>query len=343
MTKVLSFFNHKGGVSKTTTSFNLGWEIANKGKKVLMVDCDPQCNLTGMVLGFTDSNDYNRFYAKNQNSNVHSCIAPALAGMPKSILNPEGIDTLNPNLKLLAGHINLSMSEAQFSVSLSASNSLTALQNIPGVINELVRMAAIHGNYDLVIIDMSPSVGAFNQCVLMSSDYFIIPTFPDYYCDQAIRNLRDILPQWNHTAQLFRGAGIERPFPKNPPKFIGTVSQRYRPRSGFPAASFQNWITQIKNTVNVELLPALQASGMTISEQQFRLSEPQDEPFNIANIADFNSLIAQSQKHRVPIYDLSDDQIEKDGAVLKTMQESRKNFKEVFGKFANSVITLTEI
>jgi hypothetical protein len=204
-------------------------------------------------------------------------------------------------------------------------------------------MAAIHGNYDLVIIDMSPSVGAFNQCVLMSSDYFIIPTFPDYYCDQAIRNLRDILPQWNHTAQLFRGAGIERPFPKNPPKFIGTVSQRYRPRSGFPAASFQNWITQIKNTVNVELLPALQASGMTISEQQFRLSEPQDEPFNIANIADFNSLIAQSQKHRVPIYDLSDDQIEKDGAVLKTMQESRKNFKEVFGKFANSVITLTEI
>jgi chromosome partitioning protein len=49
---LISLFNHKGGVSKTTTAFNLGWAMADRGKRVLIVDADPQCNLTGTVLGF---------------------------------------------------------------------------------------------------------------------------------------------------------------------------------------------------------------------------------------------------------------------------------------------------
>lgn len=50
MTKQIALFNHKGGVSKTTTTFNLGWMLADKGKRVMIVDCDPQCNLTDMDL-----------------------------------------------------------------------------------------------------------------------------------------------------------------------------------------------------------------------------------------------------------------------------------------------------
>ncbi|EIG1075150.1 ParA family protein [Campylobacter coli] len=50
MAKSICFFNHKGGVSKTTTTYNIGWALSKLGKKVLMVDLDPQCNLTGLVL-----------------------------------------------------------------------------------------------------------------------------------------------------------------------------------------------------------------------------------------------------------------------------------------------------
>ena len=46
MVKQIALFNHKGGVSKTTTTFNLGWMLASKGKRVIIADCDPQCNLT---------------------------------------------------------------------------------------------------------------------------------------------------------------------------------------------------------------------------------------------------------------------------------------------------------
>ena len=52
MATIISLFNHKGGVSKTTTAFNLGWSLANEGKRVLLVDLDSQCNLTGLLLGY---------------------------------------------------------------------------------------------------------------------------------------------------------------------------------------------------------------------------------------------------------------------------------------------------
>ena len=67
MAQRIALFNHKGGVSKTTTTFNLGWMLASKGKKVILVDADPQCNLTGIVLGFTGITEFEQFYEKKAN------------------------------------------------------------------------------------------------------------------------------------------------------------------------------------------------------------------------------------------------------------------------------------
>ena len=62
MAKVICLFNHKGGVSKTTTVFNLGWMLGALGKRIVMADFDPQCNLTGMVLGFQGIDDLEKTY-----------------------------------------------------------------------------------------------------------------------------------------------------------------------------------------------------------------------------------------------------------------------------------------
>lgn len=339
---IISLFNHKGGVSKTTTTFNLGWAMADRGKRVLIVDGDPQCNLTGTVLGFDGVEDFARFYKKSPGANISDCLAPVFLG--SGSLQPASItDTPHPNLFLLAGNIELAENETQISVALSTSSAIPALQNIPGAVCSLLRATAKENNIDAVIVDMSPSVGALNQCFLMGSDYFIVPTSPDYYCNQAISSLSRVLPRWNEGVGTFRKESLKYPFPAEPPKFCGIISQRYRPRVGKPARSFQEWINTIKESVLSELVPALKTENMCISVQRFNSAEPGDSPYNLINVADFNSLIAQSQKHNVPVFALTDGQIEQAGTVLETMTKSRDAFKECFETLAHSVEVIVGI
>ena len=341
MAKLIALFNHKGGVSKTTTTFGLGWAMANAGKRVLIVDGDPQCNLTGSVQGFMEPAQFEDFYTKHPMANINAGVAPVF-GAASSALAPAHVGkTLNPRLFLLGGHIDFALNETQLSVALGTGSVMPALQNLPGALSALIRMTADQYQIDYVLIDMSPSVGALNECLLMGSDYFIVPTFPDFYCAQAVRSLAHVLPLWNHGVQQFRAIGIRYRMPPKPPTFLGTISQRYRPYKGVPAAGFQTWIDRIKADVNTILIPALQPLGMVIDRTTFEAAAPADSPYNLANIADFNSLIAVAQGHRKPAFALTDEEIGRQGSVLEIMAQSRDQFQGAFQELAKSVITLT--
>ena len=337
MPTLISLFNHKGGVSKTTTAFNLGWAMAERGKRVLIVDGDPQCNLTGTVLGFGGISELSAFYSNNPNTNISDCLDPLFQGSGETLAPANVAKTPHDNMLLLPGNIDLAEHETQISVALSASSAIPALQNIPGAPCALLRMTAADKNIDVVIVDMSPSVGALNQCLLMGSDYFIVPTSPDYYCNQAIISLSRVLPRWHKGIDAFRDEKLIYPFPDCPPRFCGIISQRYRPRLGNPAQSFQQWIDTIKATVLREFIPPLQDIDMSITKAAFRQSSAGDTPFNLANIADFNSLIAQSQKHNKPVFALTDAEIEQVGIILDTMKKSRDAFRRAFHGLANSI------
>jgi chromosome partitioning protein len=338
--KIISLFNHKGGVSKTTTTFNLGWMLAEQGYKTLIVDADPQCNLTALVLGYNSIDDIDNFYTTNEYCDIHSCIKPVIDGSLGRVVTAKPLATQNENLSLLCGNIALSNIETQISVALTTSSAIPAIRNIPGSIGAFIRQTANEHNFDYVLVDMSPSVGALNECLLMSSDYFIVPTAPDFFCAQAIKSLTNVIPSWNKEISPFRDNSIIYSFPMSPPKFIGFISQKYRPRNSSPAKSFQKWIDIIKNEVTRSLIPALTPIGMSIDENSFLASIATDEPFNLANIPDFNSLIAQSQQHNVPVFALSDEQIEQSGTVLENMSESRDRFRETFSKLARVVCQL---
>lgn len=359
MAKSISLFNHKGGVSKTTTTFNLGWSLAELGHKVLMIDMDSQCNLTGLVLGFgsgEDEDDDDRmdeFYRSRTNLTLEPIVDFLIEGKdPNTFLNSEKGEihhTNHENLYLLPGHLNVSDLDSQISVSLKIASGIPATRNIPGNLPKVLQLIAERNEIDYILFDLSPNVGGLNEVILMSSDYFIVPTSPDFFCWQAVDSLSKNIKKWHREIKRFKE---DNDFDnqsyaiKNQPQFLGTIQQRYRPRHGKPAKSFGKWITRIHDAVQNTLVPELNKLNCVISKNTIdtALYGTTLVAYDLAHIADFNSLIAISQDNATPVFSLSDQQIANSGQfghALKTMKESRDTFKVTFADLGKRIVSLT--
>ncbi len=351
MVQKIALFNHKGGVSKTTTTFHLGWMLASKGKRVILVDTDPQCNLTGLVLdykgGYSEADseeEFERLYEGGSGRDLKSGLAPAFESRPALIeavecFPVEGQD----NLFLLPGHIGLSEYEVTLGIAQQLSGTIQTLQNLPGSISRLMDLTAEKYQADYVLIDMNPSLSQFNQNLVMTSDFFIIPMSPDYISWMAINSLANVIPQWREWSKVAGSMDVLQkavyPFPKTTPKLLGTLVQNYRPGGGAPASSFQNWIAKIDRAVTETLVPELAKLEMMLPKDCY--SQQLVNNYCLATIPDFNSLIAKSQENRTPVFALTDKQIGQTGAVLDTTRTSRNGFEELFSELADKVIGLT--
>jgi len=345
MIKRIALFNHKGGVSKTTTTFNLGWMLASKGKRVIVVDTDPQCNLTGLVLGYRGPTELERFYSTEKERNLRFGLAPAFESRPSPV---EPVDCIpvegRDNLYLLPGHIRLSEYEVTLGIAQEISASIQTLQNLPGSISYLFEKTAEKLNADYVLIDMNPSLSSFNQNLLMTSHFFLLPTNPDFFSVMAIDSLSSVLPNWRAWAEKASTLPILRdavyPFPDITPKFLGTIVQNYRPRSGAPSSGFQKWIDEINDAVANRLVPELRKLGMMLPDQAYK-GQGLGHGFCLATIPDFNTLITKSQAAQTPIFALTSEQIGQTGIVLERTVKSRDNFLALFSKLADDMIELT--
>ena len=348
MVHKIALFNHKGGVSKTTTTFNLGWMLASMGKRVILVDADPQCNLTGMVLGFSSQKELEE-NIYNNHQNIKDALAPAFESQPRPIEAVECIPIEGQsNLFLLPGHIGFSEYEVTLGLAQELSGSIQTLKNLPGSISYLLDKTAAKFSADYILIDMSPSLGSINQNLLMISDYFIVPTIPDLFSVMAIDSLANILPKWYRWAKKASELRILKeanyPFPKITPLFLGTIIQNYRITNEKPSSAFQNWIDRIDDAVSTRLFPALSHEHMVFPMNFYSDEEIRDD-FCLIQMSDFNSLIAISQDCQTPIFALNSEQIKefgkKSSRVLNTALDSQIQFKKAFSTLANKVINLT--
>jgi cellulose biosynthesis protein BcsQ len=341
----IALFNHKGGVSKTTTAFNLGYMLANKGLKVLLVDCDPQCNLTGMFLGFTEANELETVYTKGGLKNIRDGLAPAFESKPVP-LKPVECQTMNgqKNLFLLPGHIGLAEYETTLGIAQELSGSLPTLQNLPGAMSHLFQITAESIDANIIIVDMSPSLGPVNQNLLTTSHYFLVPMAPDYFSVMAIDSLASVLPKWNEWFTRARSLNVIKdatyPLPETQPKFLGTIIQKYRLRgAGKASQAFQKWIDQIEKKTKDTLIPALQKSNMLMSNKEYdKISLNAGDP--LLQMSDFNGLIAQSQKYSAPVFNLTDTQLEQTGIVLERTKKSMHQFQKLFSDAADKIIRI---
>ncbi len=346
--KKVVLFNHKGGVSKTTTTFNLGWKLAEQGKTVVMVDADPQCNLTGMVLGYKQASELEDFYRMQgaSGATIRSGLMPAFEALPRSI-DPVDLVPIGsrPGLHLLAGDLRLSEYENTLGIAQELSSAIQALKNLPGSLNYLIDVTAQTVDADVILIDVSPGLGPVNQNLVSTADFAIIPSAPDFFSVMAVDSLSRVLPKWTRWARDAAALPVLQeasyPFPSPNLKVLGTIVQKFRPRAGQPAASFQNWIDELNIAVEQKLVPPLEENGLLLDWSAYKKFGV-TRNLSLAQIAEFNSLIAKSQEALTPIYALSAEQLGAKGAVQENWEDSRDSFNEQFELLARNITGLME-
>lgn len=339
MAKRLVIFNHKGGVSKTTSAYNIGWMMA-KHHNVLLVDADPQCNLTGLVLG----DDYEPYYFENttKSQNIKDGVSPAFAGKPVPIkaVDCQILDR-SPRLHLLAGHANLSEYDAALTFAQTSNNAIATLQNLPGAFSELLRLTEERYSIDYTIIDLNPGLSAINQNLFLVSNAFLIPTNPDPFSLMALETLATVLPRWTTwkkgVIDLFSDSAY--PIPNGTPKFLGSLIQRFNIRKGRAAAPYRNNIDEIKSLTSGKFFDGISRAGMTLELAAYGNQLIRDG-FCLSEIPDFQGLLPKSYSAGVPVFELTDAEIGESGPVLAGMQTKRQMFKQNFEQTSASIISL---
>lgn len=167
MTNVISIANEKGGVAKTTTTLSLGGALVEAGYRVLVIDLDPQANLS-LALGVQPG---------EKSSSVVSLI---LADLPIT----DGIQTTEvENLHLLPSNHEVGLAERL----------LPSRSGYEYLLREM--LSKLNGNYDYVLIDCPPFLGAITQNALLASDFLILPTQAEYFSVFALRNMMSLIKQ----------------------------------------------------------------------------------------------------------------------------------------------------
>jgi len=166
--KTLSIANQKGGVGKTTTALNLGAALADLGRRVLLVDVDPQHSLTG---------------ATGQ-AGADPNLSDVLGGAnPGKVAMSEAIQELRPGVSLAPGDISLASTELGLVQRLGRENVLKKA------------LASVAGDYDLALIDCPPSLGLLTVSALVASDSVLICVQPQAADLRGLRLFLDTLSE----------------------------------------------------------------------------------------------------------------------------------------------------
>lgn len=255
--QILSVFNNKGGVGKTTLTFHLAHALSEMGKRVLMIDADPQCNLSIYAVndqtlgniwraedpyidnGFeeTKSEQQPSAFASFHNSprSIHYLLKPTEDGVGEIDDLPPPV-SLNENLDLVPGRLTLHLYEEKI-----ASRWTDVYRGDPLAIRTITRFRAIAKRYtqvkgyDFVIIDTSPSLGGLNKVIISTVDGFFIPAAPDLFSLYGIRNIGRSLKSWKEEFEIiYQLISREKrhSFPEEFVKFLGYTLYNARKYTG---------------------------------------------------------------------------------------------------------------
>lgn len=326
---VLTVFNNKGGVGKTSLVYHLAWMLADLGRSVLAVDLDPQANLTA---AFLDEEQLVRLWedpAAEAASTVYQCVQPLIR--VGDIREPV-LEQVAPELHLAPGDLALSGFEdylaSEWSNCLDSQDPYRPFRVVTAFW-QLMQMSILQCKADLVLVDVGPSLGAINRSALIATDFVVVPLAADLFSRQGLRNLGPTLRRWREEWVRRRNDWSEPDFdlPTGAMRPIGYLIQQPGVRLDRPVRAYDRWAKR---------MPA-EYSRSVMGERRKRSSDWSDDPNQIAVLKHYRSLVPLAQDARKPIFHLA----AADGA-LGSHATAARDAGDDFAKLAREILRRME-
>lgn len=341
MAKIIALFNHKGGVGKTTFAHNLAFALSDRDKKVLLIDADPQMNLTAAMYGLSTSIEYSNEQDSKWSSNCKNYISLSEYmdvylkdyKCSKTKYRAQSKNSEDGFVDLISGSINLANVEGDLYQVIKNANTYT--KDIAGKFQKALEDC--RKEYDFIVIDTSPSASSIiNALCIMCSDYLISPVSPAFFSLQAIDNLSNILKNWSELLQPYQTtAGFNGINFKV--KFLGLIVQlakRYKGGGKKWTTHATEWI----NDVNVSVTKFQQfalSRGHALTDSEFKKIFTTSNPFVIETCCDFTpQLRSIAEKEGIPVLYLDQNICKK--------HNNRVDITKQNGQYTLSLTSVTE-
>jgi len=322
MPAIISMFNNKGGVGKTTYLYHIAHLLADRGTRVLMVDCDSQCNLTAYSMNETQ---IKKSWAPEGNS-IFRNIEPVFKTTGDiNHRKPSKVIHTNKELYIVPGDLSLSDFEDRLGDTWNgAKGGNEADLRAQAAIFRVIKSAADKVEADVVLVDLGPNLGALNRAVLAGSDYFLTPVAPDLFSIQGTANLGNKLvrwrQEWDQCNASWSGA---LSIPQGRPSYLGYVIQQHNQRSTNAGGMTQGWMIyrdQLEPAILENIVDKLAAYSQVVSWD--------NDDYNLGQIPNLHSLIPYSLNAQKPIFHCnSTDGL--NGAHIATARDSGEYFHDV--------------
>jgi len=323
---VVTFFNNKGGVGKTSLVFHLSWMLSEMGLNVVAVDLDPQANLTSAFLSEEQLEElWNDELGINGPDTIFKCLLPLME--TGDILAPTAI-RISGNLHLVPGDLGLAGYEDTLSSAwleaMSSRNQYRPMR-ILSSFWQVAQMAAEQYKADLVIADVGPNLGAINRSALIATDHIVIPLAADLFSLQGLRNLGPTLRDWRSDWKKRLNNWPNPPFalPEGLMQPAGYVLMQHSERLSRPVKAYKKWVDRI---------PATYQDSVLDGQQDWM---GQDENC-LARLKHYRSLVPMALEVRKPIFDLTSA----DGAIgnhLYAVRDAGADFRGLAEKIVSRI------
>jgi len=288
--KTLALFNHKGGVGKTTLSINMADAMIDLGLRMLLIDADPQCNLTSFFLEEKQLDELLGESGEESGSTIWSAIKPVVDGKGpiKEIIPFE----LRPGLFLCPGDVLLSDYEEELPSAWTGSFARKERDyDVMCCLSRAGRELGKQYDVDLVIYDVGPNIGPLNRTILLDMDFFVTPVAADLFSLRALSTVGRALTRWIRDWQTVRELATAADKPKllgGWPIFLGYITSAYKVSSGRNATRpHEYWEAKIAPRVRDRIVEDLKNVNSSLV--------PFSGSNKIAMIKDFHSLAPQAQ------------------------------------------------